>query len=212
MSLIVILSPGMKRLIIILFFLWPLIYAEGQTDAYVTDSVARRYRVLKTATFDGQTYPLVEMPEIKVYAKGKRRDRFDYRRYMRLINNVKRVYPYAIIVRTEMIRVNDLLESMPNEKQRREFLQKYEKDLFKQYEKDLSKLTITQAKLLIKLIDRETQATSYNLIVDYRGKFSATFWQGIARIFGTNLKSTYDPDGEDFLIEQIIMEIDAGRL
>jgi hypothetical protein len=73
-------------------------------------------------------------------------------------------------------------------------------------------MTITQGRLLIKLIDRETQNTSYVLIKDYRGKLSAAFWQGIARIFGTNLKSEYDPEGEDALIESIIQEIDAGRL
>ena len=73
-------------------------------------------------------------------------------------------------------------------------------------------MTITQGRLLIKLIDRETQNTSYALIKDYRGKLSAAFWQGIARIFGTNLKEEYDPNGDDALIESIVQEIDAGRL
>jgi hypothetical protein len=73
-------------------------------------------------------------------------------------------------------------------------------------------LTITQGRLLIKLIDRETQNTSYTLIREYRGKFSAAFWQSVARLFGTNLKEEYDPYGEDAHIEAIINEIDAGRL
>jgi hypothetical protein len=76
----------------------------------------------------------------------------------------------------------------------------------------MRKLTFSQGKILIKLIDRETQNTSFEIIRQYRGKFSATFWQGIARIFGTNLKTTYDAEGEDYLIEQIIREIEAGRL
>lgn len=202
----------MKRIIAILFFAGLVISVMGQAAIPGQDSVPRRSHVLKTATYDGQTYPQVEMREIKVYARGKKKYRFDYRKYTRLVNNVKRVYPYAIMVRKEMIRVDGLLLEMPTEKQKREFLQKYEKDLFKEYEADLSKLSLTQAKILIKLIDRETQATSYTLIADYRGKFSAAFWQGIARIFGTNLKSTYDPQGDDYIIEQIIMEIDAGRL
>jgi len=210
--LIVILLSMMKRIIVILFFTALVISVMGQAAIPGQDSVLRRSNVLKTATYDGQTYPQVEMREIKVYARGKKKYRFDYRKYTRLVNNVKRVYPYAIIVRKEMIRVDELLLAMPSEKQRRDFLQKYEKDLFKEYEDDLSKLSLTQARILIKLIDRETQATSYTLIADYRGKFSAAFWQGIARIFGTNLKSTYDPQGEDYLVEQIIMEIEAGRL
>jgi hypothetical protein len=76
----------------------------------------------------------------------------------------------------------------------------------------MRKLTFTQGKILIKLIDRETENTSYDLIRQYRGKFSAAFWQGIARIFGANLKSDYDPTGEDYLIEQIINDLEAGRL
>jgi hypothetical protein len=98
------------------------------------------------------------------------------------------------------------------EKERKEYLKNVEKDVFAQYEGDMRQMTITQGRLLIKLIDRETQNTSYTLIKDYRGKFAAVFWQGIARIFGTNLKEQYDPFGEDALIESIILEIDAGGL
>ena len=87
-----------------------------------------------------------------------------------------------------------------------------EKDVFAEYEDDMREMTITQGRLLIKLIDRETQNTSYELIRDYRGKLTAAFWQGIARIFGTNLKEKYDAYGEDMLIELIILDIDAGKL
>ena len=125
---------------------------------------------------------------------------------------MRKVYPYALIVRNELGRVNRVLEMMPAEKDQRNFLQQYEKDIFSEYEDDMRRLTFTQGKILLKLIDRETQNTSYDLIRQYRGKFSATFWQGIARIFGANLKANYDPMGEDYLIEQIIIEIEAGRL
>jgi len=138
--------------------------------------------------------------------------RFDYRRHSRLVYNIRRVYPYALIVRDEFGRINRLLATMPDEKDQRNFLQQYQKDLFQSYEGDMRKLTFTQGKILIKLIDRETQITSYDLIRQYRGTFSATFWQSIARIFGTNLKSSYDATGEDYLIEQIVREIEAGRL
>jgi hypothetical protein len=91
-------------------------------------------------------------------------------------------------------------------------MKKVEKDVFAEYEDDMRQMTMTQGRLLIKLIDRETQNTSYELIRDYRGKFSAAFWQSIARIFGTNLKEEYDPYGDDAVIELIIKELDAGRL
>lgn len=176
------------------------------------DTLFGVYQLVKTATFDGQTYPYVELPEITVIGRMPRGVRFDYRRHARLVYNVRRVYPYALIVRDEFGRINRLLETMPDEKAQRNFLQQYEKDLFQKYEEDLKKLTFSQGKILIKLIDRETENTSYDLIRQYRGKFSATFWQSIARIFGANLKSSYDPEGEDYLIEQVINEIEAGRL
>ena len=183
-----------------------------KADTVKSDTTSNVSYLLKTATYDGLTYPSVELKEIVVYGKMPRKVRFDYRRHARLVYNVRRVYPYSIIVRNELGRINRLLETMPDEKDKRNFLQQYEKDIFNSYEDDMKKLTFTQGKILIKLIDRETQNTSYDLIREYRGKFSATFWQGIARIFGANLKAAYDPIGEDYLIEQVINEIEAGRL
>jgi len=76
----------------------------------------------------------------------------------------------------------------------------------------MRQMTITQGKILIKLIDRETQNTGFELIKDHRGSVSAVFWQGIARIFGTNLKVEYDAEGKDYLIEKVIYEIEHGRI
>jgi hypothetical protein len=203
----------MKRLFIIFVVLLICVGGYGQTgEVAAPDSTQSIYNILKTATYDGQTYPLVELPEITVYGKMPRGVKFNYRRHARLVYNVRRVYPYALIVRNEVGRVNRLLETMPNKKDQNNFLQQYEKDIFKEYEDDMKKLTFSQGKILIKLIERETQNTSFDLIRQYRGKFSATFWQSIARIFGADLKATYDPAGEDYLIEQVITEIEAGRL
>ena len=203
----------MKRVVVILIMVNLFAISYGQErDTVRADSVPSVYHVLKTATFDGQTYPLVELKEIYVVGRMPKGVRFDYRRHSRLVYNVRRVYPYAMMVRDEFGRVNRLLETMPDEKAQRNFMQQYEKELLDRYEGDMRKLTFTQGKILIKLIDRETQITSYELIRQYRGKFSAGFWQGIARIFGANLKSTYDANGDDYLIEQVIKEIEAGRL
>ena len=210
----------MKRLFIICMVLLSCVGVYSQTGEVsapdstqsAPDTTQSIYHILKTATFDGQTYPLVELKEITVYGKIPRGVKFNYRQHARLVYNVRRVYPYALIVRNEVGRVNRLLETMPSKKDQNNFLQQYEKDIFKEYEDDMKKLTFSQGKILIKLIDRETQNTSFDLIRQYRGKFSATFWQSIARIFGTDLKSDYDAKGEDYLIEQIITEIEEGRL
>ncbi len=208
----------MRKVVIILLLIFFHAGASGQkndtlvVDTVMADTVLVPIHILKTATFDGQTYPHVELNEVVVTAKMPKGVRFDYRRHARLVYNVRRVYPYALIVRNELGRVNRLLETLPTERARRDFLQSYEKDLLAQYEGDVRRLTFTQGKILIKLIDRETSNTSYELIRQYRGRFSAIFWQGIARIFGANLKSNYDPGGDDYLIEYIVREIEAGRL
>ena len=118
------------------------------------DTVLGAWQKVRTATFDGQTYPYVELQEIIVVGKMPRGVRFDYRRHARLVYNVRRVYPYALIVREEFGRINRLLETLPDEKAKRNFLQQYEKDLFQTYEEDMKKLTFSQGKILIKLIDR----------------------------------------------------------
>lgn len=156
--------------------------------------------------------PEVEIKEVTVYAHPRFPRKSDFRKYERLIYNLKKVYPYAVIVRKRLSRVDADMQNIDNEDGRKEYLKKVEKDVFAEYEGAVRDMTITQGRLLIKLIDRETQNTSYTLIKDYRGKVAAAFWQGIARIFGTNLKEEYDPYGEDALIESIILEIDSGNL
>ena len=196
-----------------MFFLYSAVFS-GQTDSLKqsNDTIQGKSYLLQKVDRNGVVLPEVEIKEITVYAHPQFPKKSDFRRYERLVYNLKRVYPYAVIVRNRLSRVDDDLKNIKNEKERRDYLKKVEKQVFADYEGDIRDMTITQGRLLIKLIDRETQNTSYVLIKDYRGKLAAAFWQGIARIFGTNLKEHYDPYGEDSLIESIILEIEAGRL
>jgi hypothetical protein len=213
------LIPLQKKLLvklltgILLFFLFVLT-ARGQSDSLKpdNDTLAGKAYLLHQVERNGVLLPEVEIKEVVVSPHPKFPKKSDFRRYERLVYNIKRVYPYALIVRNKLYSVNQDLMDFQTEKERKEYMKKVEKDVFAQYEGDMRQMTITQGRLLIKLIDRETQNTSYTLIKDYRGKFAAAFWQGIARIFGTNLKEQYDPFGEDALIESIILEIDAGGL
>jgi hypothetical protein len=186
--------------------------AQGDTLEQKSDSLPGRYYLLQKVQRNGVSMPEVEIKEVTVYGRTRSSKKSDYRRYERLVNNIKRVYPYALMVRMKLNQVNEELKNISDEKERKNYIKNVEKDVFAEYEDDMRNMTLTQGKLLIKLIDRETQNTSYALIRDYRGKFSAAFWQGVARIFGTNLKEEYDPYGEDAIIELIIMEVDAGRL
>jgi hypothetical protein len=187
---------------------------SGQTDTLKNrnDTLAGRYYILQNVIRDGVTMPEIEIEEVNVVARPAAARKAEYRRNERLIYNIKRVYPYALMVRMRLNKVNEDLKTITGEKERKNYLKNVEKNVFAEYEDDMRDMTMTQGRLLIKLVDRETQNTSYDLIRDFRGKFSAAFWQGIARIFGTNLKEEYDANGEDAPIELIINEIEAGRL
>jgi len=187
--------------------------ASGQIDSLKqkNDTLQGKSYLLQRVNRDGVTLPEVAIKEVTVYAHPQFPKKSDFRKYERLVYNLKRVYPYALIVRNKLAQVDNDISRIKDEKERKEYLKRVEKNVFAEYEGDIRDMTISQGRLLIKLIDRETQNTSYALIKDYRGKFAAAFWQGIARIFGTNLKEEYDPYGEDAIIESIITEIDAGN-
>jgi hypothetical protein len=198
----------------ILLIFFTVTKATGQVDSLKqkNDTLPGKSYLLQEVTRNGVTLPEVEIKEVTVYAHPKFPKKSDYRKYERLVNNLKRVYPYALIVRNRLSKVDEDIKHINGEKERKAYLKSVEKKVFAEYEGDIRDLTITQGRLLIKLIDRETQNTSYTLIKEYRGKLAAAFWQGIARIFGTNLKEEYDPYGEDALIESIIVDIEAGNL
>ena len=126
--------------------------------------------------------------------------------------NVKKAYPWAKMAGQLMVDVKKHLQTLPTEKEQNEYLKKVEKELLDNYTEDMKKLTVTQGKILIKLVNRETGETSYDIVEFYRGKFSAFFWQAMARFFGSNLKLEYDPLGEDRLIEEIVVQIENGQL
>lgn len=195
-------------------FIFYAVQSAAQIDSakQKSDTLQGRSFLLQQVDRNGEILPEIEIKAVTVYAHPQFPKKSDFRKYERLVTNLKRVYPYAVIVRNRLAKVNEDLKEFKTEKERKEYMKKEEKNVFAEYEGDMRELTITQGRLLIKLIDRETQNTSYVLIKDYRGKLAATFWQGVARIFGTNLKEEYDPYGDDALIESIILEIDAGRL
>jgi hypothetical protein len=187
---------------------------SGQSDTlrHKSDTIPDRFYLLQKVKRDGVEMPEVEIKEVLVLAEPFPGRKSEFRKYERLVSNIKRVYPYALMVRSRLNQVNEDLKRITIEKERKEYIKKVEKSVFAEYEGDIQQMTITQGRLLIKLIDRETMNTSYDLIRQYRGRFSAAFWQGIARIFGTNLKEEYDASGDDALIEMIIRDVDAGLL
>jgi hypothetical protein len=166
--------------------------------------------VVKARIVNGDTLPIIDLAPVAFFAPRIFKNRADENRYRRLVHNVKRVYPYARLAGIKFNEYNELLISLPTEAQRRRAMRQAENELRAQFEEDLKRLTFTQGLILIKLVDRQTSHTSYDVVKEFRGMVSAVFWQGLGRIFGFNLKTEYDPQGEDRLIEEIVQMIEAG--
>jgi len=170
------------------------------------------FHVLKAAIIDGDTIPHVLLKEVTIIPQWNFKNNKERIAYTRLVHNVKITLPYARIASEKLYEINSQLAKIKDDKGRKNYLKKAEKDLFAEFEAPLRNLTFSQGKVLIKLIDRETGNTGFELIKEYRGGVSAFFWQGIARIFGANLKDVYKPDNEDAMIEHIIKMIDLGLI
>lgn len=160
----------------------------------------------------GDTTLIMTLPEVNVYAMRLFDSRRDIRKVERLIYHVKKVYPYAKLAGIKLREYDKELVNAKNDRERRRIMRKAEKEINEEFGGELRDLTFTQGKILLKLIDRETGNTSYNLVKELRGGFTAFFYQGFARIWGYNLKSDYDPKGEDELIETIVTLIEHGQL
>jgi len=201
----------MVRLVLIwTFFLlvpgWTLAQEEVKPDTIIVDDII----ILPTTQIDGDTLPQMFIEEVEILAPPKFRNMRQARRYSRLERNVKKVYPYAKFIKVKLEEVNTNLVDMSDEKERRKYIKQVQRDLVDHFEDDVRNMTFTQGKILIKLIDRETGASSYYWLQDLKGDLFAGFWQAIARIFGSNLKSEYDPYGDDAMIEYIVQLIEAG--
>lgn len=194
------------------------IYAQSEGDAPAAsvrpDSIPSTgdIYVARAVIVDGDTLWVAELDEIYIFPTHRFKNRWEYRRYSRLIYNVKKAYPWAKLAGEKLAELEAEMLALKTEKEQKEYIKSIEDELLGEYTDDLRKLTITQGRILIKLVDRETGDTSYELVKDLRGKVSAVFWQTLARLFGSNLKYEYDPDGEDRLIEEIVILIEAGQL
>ena len=161
---------------------------------------------------DGDTIYVTTLNEVEVIAPLIFDNERNAKRYSRLIYYVKKVYPYARIAGVKMREYEAELAQTKRKRDKRKLMRKAEVELKNQFEDDLKHLTYMQGEILLKLIDRETNVSSYELVKDLRGGFKAVFYQASAKLFGFNLKDRYDPLGRDMEIEQIVLMIESGRL
>ena len=158
------------------------------------------------------TFYLARMADIYVYPKMVFKNKKQERFYWRTVRDVKKTLPFAKELAREMEVADYQLALLPDDKARRQWWREHEKYLFKKYEHHFRKMTASQGQMLMKLMDRESDRTSYEIIKHYRGKGSANFWQFVAKLFKNDLKEEYDATDKDRIVERVINLVEAGQL
>lgn len=202
----------MKRIVILLLTLVMCVpaFCAGADD----DDKQQRVLVALATIIDGDTVPTFEMMEVTIYGRRIYPSARKQRKYDKLTRNVQKMYPIALEVKAILVETYLYMQTLQDDEARKEHLEKVEKGVWDQYYPIMRRCTLSQGKLLIKLIDRECNQTSYDLIRAFIGGFKAKFYQTFAALFGASLKKEYDPehDEEDAMIEEIIWMIDNDML
>lgn len=188
-----------------------LLILYGGADMQAQSYKSRQVR-LPVDLYDGDTIPVIHLPNVYIYNPPEFKNRRQERFYWRTVRDIKKTLPIAREVRGIIIETYEYLLTIPEEKAREAHLSAVEKGMLEQYTPQMKKLTFNQGKMLIKLVDRECQQTGYELIKVFMGSFKANFYQAFAALFGASLKKEYDPELEDAEIEEIIFWIDNGAL
>lgn len=170
------------------------------------------FKVHSIRIVDGDTLPNILIRGIVVFPKRKFASKRDYRQYRKLVHNLKVVYPFAQTAKYKISEMDVHYRTLKTDKERKKYVKQVEKELRDEFEGQLVKLTISQGRLLIKLIDREVGRTTYAVIRDLKGGFSAVFWQTLARLFGSNLKTEFEETGDDKLLNELITLYELGLL
>lgn len=162
----------------------------------------------------GDTMTIFFLRPFTVYPPIKFRNKKEEKFYWRTVRNVKVTLPYAKMIRETLIETYEYIETFDTQKEREQYLKRMEKELFKQYKPILKRLSKNQARLLVKLIQRETDQSSYEIVKAFLGSFRATFWQGFGRLFGVNLRGKFQPEKkrEDAIIERVATLVEQGSL
>ena len=181
-----------------------------QTEFIRADKSLKRQ--VKAIIENGDTMPVVELPTVWVYPPMKFKNKQQERYYWRTVRDVKKTLPLSKYVMEVIVATNDTLMKLPTKRERDKYMRGFEKRIYAQEYDRMSKLTLRQGMLLMRLIDRECDTSSYDLIKAYRGSFTAGFYQMFAKMFGANLKSEFGSHEDDATIERIINLIESGQL
>ena len=200
--------PMLGRLYIIVFTLVLITFGLSTTQAQSRKTLARQ------SLYKGDTILSVDLRPVYVYKPLKFKNKRQQQSYSRLVRNVKKTLPIAKEIKGIIIQTALTLDTIPTERERKKYINYMEKHLKETYTPRMKKLTFSQGKLLIKLVDRECNQTSYQLVKSFMGSFKAGFYQTFAALFGASLKKEYDPDNveDDAITERVIVLVENGQI
>lgn len=170
------------------------------------------YHFIEPST--GDTLAMIVFNPITIYPRERFRNKAEEKQYWKTVRDIKKTLPYAKLISTTLLETYEYIDTYQNQKQKQAYLKKFEKELFAQYKPQMKKLTKNQGKMLIKLINRETNQSSYSIVKAFLGTFRAGFWQTFSKFFGASLKQGYHPtkNKQDAMIERICIQIEQGTL
>ena len=193
---------------ILYIFLFILISAFGEMQGQVRASrIQYTMQVVR-----GDTIYRGYFPSIYVFPPLKFKNNKEKMEYTKLVRDVKKALPYAKQVSQSIIETYEFMETLPDEKSKQKHLEAAQKYIMKEYKPKMKKLTKNQGKILVKLVDRETNSSAYDIVKALVGTFKATVYNTFAGLFGNSLKTQYEPQGRDKMIERIVLEIEQGSL
>ena len=212
----------MKRILFILLTLAALVVplrsqAQVAIDELEVPSALQKvfagyYHFVERETQD--TLMMLVFNPIRVYPRERCRNKKDEEFYWKTVRDVKKTLPYAKLIASTLLETYEYMGTYKNEKEKQAYMVQFEKEIFKQYKPVMKKMTKSQGKMLIKLINRETNQDSYHIIKAFLGSFRAGFWQTFGRFFGVSLKQGYHPgkDKNDAMIERICVRVEQGTI
>ncbi|MDZ4664817.1 MAG: DUF4294 domain-containing protein [Bacteroidota bacterium] len=195
---------NISKFTLFLALLFQFDFAKAQT-ALIGEGI-RCYAVIE----NNDTVPIFYLDEVGVTTNMVFKTKRMYEQWTRVKFNVKKVYPYAILASAKLKQYDILLAKIEDEDKRKAFLRVCEKDLRHEFEDELKGLSVSQGRVLMKLINRETGKTTYAIVKELRGSFQAAMWQAFARLFGNDMKAQYEAATEDIMIEKAIALVERG--
>ena len=204
-------NTRLNIVILIMFLFIGSLKCLAQQQPSQTD-VQKSIYLTPMCVYEGDTIPYVKLPTVYIFKPLKFKNKREMNNYYKLVRDVKKVLPISKEVNRAIIETYEYMMTLPNEKARQKHMKAVEKSMKEQYTPRMKKLTFAQGKLLIKLVDRQTNSTGYELVKAFMGPFKAGFYQTFAALFGASLKKQYDPTGDDALTERVILMVESGQL